>query len=414
MDAQITTPGPASATIVAHAIPNRALIRWDTPRDQLQARDLETFRDGLKKLQEKQQPLDLTRTPGQALLRFGNGTTRASLAFLKENGLGDSMSLTHHAFRALGREVLPGRGLDFLLDQCELGEAGRKLSDMSFTAFARANGSEPRMFRTVMMTDPATKEVRRTVRSIHSSDYATYDNLQFVEDLLSGGYGNLPLVSITHTDQALRFRFLAPPPGMDLANLDGQGHGYRDGSHVFLKGADGKSGIPMPSFECWNSEVGQRAVTIRAGMFRLICTNSAGHWDDEEATWRWIHRGDRARIREGVKGCMTEARVKAAGVVEAYETALNVAIDDAYAWFERATKGSALQVGEVQAVEKALHDPTTTPGGLLASVVDAVTLVAQDAVDEFDQERIEMVGARLLQKGLAESLKNGGRLTFEV
>lgn len=404
----MTTTVPATIAL-AQGIPTRTLNDWTTPRGELATRSLESVRDELRQRRRLQDPQERTRTLAQVHVRFGDGTKRAQALFMEPGGVGEPLTLTHHALRALGREVLPGRGLDFLLEEVNLGEQGRKLADMNFATFARSKTSDPKMFRTAVVKDPDTGAIARAIRSLHSTDYAPYDNLEFVEDLLSGGYDSFPLVSFRETDQSIRFRFL-DGGAVDLKDLDGEGHGFRDGSHVFLKGADGKQGLPIPSFECWNSEVGSRAVTIKAGMFRLICTNSAGHWEDD-ATWRWIHRGDRERIRVGVRDCVTEARVKAAGVVKAYENALNVSIDDAYTWFEQATKGrDDLTKGEREEVKGALHDPTTTPGSRLASVVDAVTLIAQKASDEFEQERIEAVGTALLRRGLSEGLQNGGRI----
>jgi hypothetical protein len=53
-----------------------------------------------------------------------------------------------------------------------------------------------------------------------------------------------------------------------------------------------------------------------------------------------------------------------------------------------------------------LCDPTTTEGGLLASVVDAVTLAAQQESDLFAQAEVEQYGARLLRRGLMAARDN--------
>lgn len=376
-----TAPNAANiqSARVAQAVPSRTLTRWHTPRGEMQAKDLESVRDLLRTRRARQEPIDHSRSPSQVHLRFGDGK-RATVAFMEPNGLGTPMILTNHALRALGREVLPGRGLDFLLEELELGEGGRKLADMNFAAFSRGK-HDPRMFRTVVINDNGNTV--RALRSIHSTDYAPYDNLEFVEDLLSGGYASHPLVSVVETDQALRFRFLLEKPT--------------------------EVSVPVPMVEAWNSEVGSRAVTVKPGMFRLVCTNGAGAWEDVK-TFRWIHRGDRSRIQIGVKDALTEVRTTASGTVDAYKRALDIGIDDAYAWFEAASSGEEIGKAEKEAVKGALHDPTTTPGGRLASVVDAVTLIAQNASDEFEQERIENVGTRLLRRGLAESLRVGSTL----
>lgn len=395
-----------TAHTLAQAIPSRNLVKWATPRDQLVTRDLESVRDLLRKRRGAQEPIDHARSLSQAHLKFGDGSTRrAAFAFLKPGGLEEPMALTHHALRALGREVLPGRGLDFLLEEAALHEQGRKLADLNWATFAQ-RATDPKMVRTIRMRDPITGETRRTVRSVHSTDYAPYDNLEFVEDLLSGGYDRMPLIAFQETDQSIKLKFALG--GFDL----GEGNVFGEG-HNFLTGADGKRGIVIPMVEAWNSEAGSRAVTLKPGMFRLICTNTAGSWEDQK-TFRWIHRGDRSRIQIGVKDCLTELRTTASGTVKAYEQAVDVAIDDAYAWFERAVNGEELGKGEKEAIRAAFHHETTTPGGMLATVVDAVTLIAQDAIDEFEQERIERVGSNLLRRGLSESLKHGGKILVEA
>jgi hypothetical protein len=53
-------------------------------------------------------------------------------------------------------------------------------------------------------------------------------------------------------------------------------------------------------------------------------------------------------------------------------------------------------------VVRALDHETTTPGKLLASTIDAITLVAQDH-DLFGQAELEAVGARLLHRGLEQA-----------
>ena len=58
---------------------------------------------------------------------------------------------------------------------------------------------------------------------------------------------------------------------------------------------------------------------------------------------------------------------------------------------------------------QALDHETTTPGRLLASTIDAVTLIAQD-LDLFGQAEMEKVGARLMTRGLSQA--RDGRIAF--
>ncbi len=91
-----------------------------------------------------------------------------------------------------------------------------------------------------------------------------------------------------------------------------------------------------------------------------------------------------------------------------------MSIDDAFAWMEEELKRTKVPERFIVEAQKALTDPTTTPGGNLASVVDAITLTAQGERDLVQQYDMERSAARVMRRGLSESLKTGGSIRAGV
>jgi hypothetical protein len=347
---------------------------------------LEAVRDHLKALAEKQEAEDHERTLDQLHVSFIGGHMHAK--WLGPKGPEDvEFLVTDNAASQLASEVLPSRFFAGLRELAQMDEGGSKLATMSWGKFANKNGGDPRLVRTVLMRIGG--RVHRVIRSCHSQNYAPYANLEFVQDILdnAGQFASLPVLGWRVTDTGMRLRF---------AGVD------QDGIRVHE---------PIPMIEAWNSEVGRRRVGLRGGMFKLVCTNGMGHWN-EKTEYQWIHRGDSARIKAGVQGAFTNLITAANGVVSAYNEALNVAIDDAYAWMEQELRRETSE-RVIRAATDGMKDPTTTQGGSLASVIDAVTLIAQNESDMYDQYELERIAASLLQRGRSEALRHGGRIPVE-
>ena len=98
------------------------------------------------------------------------------------------------------------------------------------------------------------------------------------------------------------------------------------------------------------------------------------------------------------------------GVLDAYAKALNTSIDDAFTFMENAMRGTATTPFIARAIA-ALDHETTTPGRNLASVVDAITLEAQNE-DLFTQADMEALAADLLRRGLSQA--RGERILVEA
>ena len=365
-------------------VPNRTLFSRGATRAKLDTTCLEEVRDLLKKQRDLQEPKDFDRSFSQLHLSYRGG--RVTAQFLSPDGAqGEKMLVHDNAYRQMSSTLLPARFGQGLLAQAGMGDTGEKLSTMSWALWSQQN-STPRMLRSVLTRDG--EKVQRMVRSQHSQGYAVYDNFSFVQDLLDNApdLGEMAVLDFRVTDTGMRVRLAGVPK-----------------DQIELK-------VPVPMLELWNSEAGRRRTVLSGGMWKLWCTNGCGTWDSK-SEFAWRHFGNTERIRDGVASAIGEIRTAASGVVEAYTQALDVAIDDAFAFMERELKREGLTKEQIGLAQGALTDETTTPGSRLASTVDAVTLIAQE-FDLFDQSNIERAAARMMRRGQAEALRTGGRIVM--
>lgn len=369
-------------------IAERTLVTKGSRRNQLATMHLEEVRDYLTKLVAKQDPMDHERTLNQLHVAFHEGQLTGE--FLTPAGRsGEVMLFSDTGADQVAGEVLPARFFAGLRQLASMDAGGEKLATMAWAKFAAQEKTDIRRIRTVNMQ--VGGKTRRVIRSCHSQSYAPYSNLEFVEDLLNnaGALRELPVLDWRVTDGAMRLRFAGEPV-----------------EHLEIN-------KPMPMIEGWNSEVGLRRIGLRGGMFKLVCTNGMGHWADR-TEHSWIHRGDPERIRNGVAQAYTNLQTAASGVLDAYQDALSIQIDNAFLWMEAELNNQRVPERVITSAQKALHDPTTTPGGLLASVIDAVTLVAQDEIDLLEQHKLEKIASNMMIKGRSLGLNNNRRIFVEA
>ena len=381
-----TNGAPMTTTPAPRLVPERVFASQGAQRGSLSTLRLEEVRDHLRRVNAAQSPEEIERSFSQMHLSFDGGRVYAQ--FLNPRGVGDRMLVHQTAYQQMATNLLPTRGGGFLLDQSAFGAQGEKVSTLSWATFARAD-ERPRLFRTIMTRDPGTGEPTRMIRSQHSQGYAPYDNLRFVEDLLANApeVRDLPVLQYHNTDGAMRLRFALTPGEEITVNK------------------------PVTMLEAWNSEVGRKSVSINGGIWKLICTNGMGSWE-RNSEYAWRHYGNSDRIGAGVRSAVDEVLVGSNGALDAYTKALDVAINDAAAWLEaELTREKASQTFVARA-QHALKDPTTTPGGFLASAVDAITLAAQETPDLLAQADYEAFASRILRRGL--SAARDGRILIEA
>ena len=380
-DAQTGALDAPSWLIPTRTLANRGLGRQ---RGQLGSLHLEEVRDHLKVLSDKQQAHDYDRSFSQLHVDFQSG--RVIAQFLGPNGLeGEPMLVHKNAYTQMCSSLLPRSGGNFLLELASTGEQGRKAATGNWFLF-RKGQEVPRMIRTVYTRDPVSGKVMPMIRSQHSQGYGTYDNLTFVQNLLDNApeLADMPVIHWKLSDTGMRLRFATTPT-----------------DQIELR-------KPVPIIEGWNSEVGQRRVGLVAGSWKLLCWNGMSHWD-KGTEFHWRHWGNSERIEQGVESAICELRTAANGVVEAYDAAGDIFVEDTFGFIETELKRAKVSGAHISAAQEALSDETTTEGNRLTSVVDAITLAAQD-LDLFLQADLESAAARTMQRGRAIARDNGGRI----
>ena len=375
MNIQIANPTVKAEVLetLGLTVRDRTLVNKGSKRGLLATMHLEEVRDTLTQMAARQHSRDVTRSLNQLHVSFAEGVMKAQ--FIEAVGPDHPfMLVSETAAQQLAGEVIPANGFRYIRHLAESKDKGPNLATINWAHSSR-NHVNPRMIR--IIDTQVGNQVFTMVRSCHSPSYATYSNVQFVQDILdnAGEYVNLPVVQWSVSDTAMRLRFA----------------GNEDGSEISVN-------KPIPMIECWNSEVGKRRVGLRGGMWKLVCTNGMGSWRNS-SEFNWTHRGDNKRISDGVSGAFANLLNESRGVVNAYTRALDFAIDDAMLFLEKELI-DIVPTAKIVNIQNALKHPTTTPGGNLASCVDAITLIAQDESNLFDQYEMERVASSMMARTL--------------
>lgn len=369
------------------AVANNVAIEATLTRRRMQQGNwqpvsMETVRDKLSAREQALEPRDIQLPGNHWHFRMPNGG-RAQIARLTEAGIGPDMGLTKNGLLQLCSTVLPSYGFKFLQELSNLPDPKpgfhRSLAEGIFNRFL-AHDSKNRKFRTVDLPGHG-----RTVRAVLSEGYTTVDDLDLLGIMLDiPEFRNLPVISVDSTDTLTRIKFgLYPGNGSIAVNR------------------------PIPIGILSNSEVGRRAVRFEGGMFKLMCTNGMGHWDKKLA-FRWNHTGNFERISAGLQDAFWTVRTQASGVIEAYERASTIFLDDMGAFMKGLNASLPRDVQfsgrQVERVKASLADPTNTrsDSGLpvLATVVDAITLAAQSEKNIEKTEGMEEAAAYVMARGL--------------
>jgi len=356
---------------------------------------LEEVRDALRAQTAKLEPEDCYRPLALHHLRLAPRGGTHQLYPMTGGQLGEPMVLTKNALSQLASRVLPRYGLGFIdrlvgtteaADTARDADRGRQLAELSMAAFMAQEHTDPSLLRTVRV------DGQLTCRAVLSQTYGVVDDLQVVEAMLAAGEGwsQLPVLQADVNGTDMRIRLALDPHLEPEAMLN----------------------RPVPVIDVGNSCVGRRSVWASAASYTLRCTNGMHDWSPE-GTWRWRHTGDPSRIVKGLSDCLDVVRTRASGLVEAYDQALGVQVDDLYALLEGRLSSMGLTQGFVQAAQRSLGDherAPQVPGHTLGHAVAAVTLAAHISTDDLlEQDRLERAGGQLLRWGLSN--QEQGRLT---
>lgn len=251
----------------------------------------------------------------------------------------------------------------------------------------------PRIIRTILIKERG--EVHRVIRAMVSETYARYSHVKFVQDILESDdyFATLPVLSWSISDSGMRIRFLGIDETTDLvATLD---------PDILME-------EPLPCVEIWNSETRQGAVACAAGAYNARTKSSFGHWD-YRATQKWAHRGKASRMAERVQTAFPLMTEHAAVLIEAYKLAQKVGMEDPEAWLkEQLGEDKTIPDRVLETAVSVLTSDLVTPGGKLATVIDALTVAAAQETNLFTRSNVEAATARILRSGNYIAEQNGG------
>lgn len=370
-------------------VPNRTLVKKScVPENMMTTQHLEEVRDYLRRLDQLMEPIDVRMPLKLLTTQYEGGQMRATI---NENiarryhiGAGPHLVMTNGASH-LHREVLPPR---FWAGFRQLAGLNPARAAGVWSDFA-ALQSRTRVVRTVRMKDDKTKEIYRAIRAVVSAKHNLYANLAMVQDILdnAGHFAMMPVLSWWVSDAGMRIRFVGLDPALTA-----------------FAGFDPKAleAEPVPMIDIWNSEVGRAVTGMAGGMYNIRTGTGFSHWD-EARSFRWRHVGKQARITARVQTTFTTLTQTAQEVVEAYKDAMDVHLDDPEAWLREKLGGmQGVPDRILQAAIKLLEDPRVTPGGKLATVVDAMTLAANTETDLYTAGDVEQAAARLMFRARSE------------
>lgn len=300
-----------------------------------------------------------------------------------------SMRISSWAASQLASYILPSRFFPGLRQLAQLSPKGAQLAEQTWHEFAQQVSSSKATIRTASMK--INGEVYRVIRAVVTDSYADYSNESLLEVFLNhtGQFKNLPVLDWRLTDAGMRLRLVGMQDAVyGLAHFD---QSVLDDEVV-------------PMVECWNSEVGRRSLGLRGGIYLARSSAALTHWDTD-VSCTWTHRGRLSRIQNEFQHSIEDMFESAQEVAAAYTLAKGVVVDNPADWMASLTKDE-LSDRVLEKAKQALLGDKVSPGGTLASVVEAIALAAKDEEDMYDQDAVEKVASRVLNKGIQVAAKN--------
>lgn len=366
----------------------------------LNATDLNDVLLHLQRMAKNQQPVDFHRPLSDLVVKFSNGRMWCHW----KDAPNEHMLVMDHGASQLSSQVLPPRFFSGLKVLASYDEEGSRIAS---DAWAKLASKKRKTVCVRTQNICLNKIVHRVVRACVSTEYAKYSYIQFVEDILTHAeeFARLPILDWCITDTGIRIRFV----GMDSVTA-----AFAPMDKTIL------DNTTIPVIDLWNSEVGLRTVGMHGGSWRLRCASGVGHWD-KSLEQSWIHRGRTERIREELLGAFETTRALAQDVAAAFSEAETIEVEDPHAWLDDVCRGH-LTKEQIEECKKNLNDPRVSKNSTLATVVDAVSLMAKrrapaplgtpvgkdDPERDWDaQSKLEVVAAVVMHRGRMIAAKHG-------
>lgn len=353
--------------------------KFSSARDKFTVKSLEEILANLEDLKKKEDPQDYTRNINGFMVKFEG--TQPMGQFMFRDGMGEPLRITRKAYRDLCLGLC-GSGAIRYMDKLVRLPNGDKVAEMNMGLF-RMNTERLHLFRTAL-----GKDNKRAIPAILSGTYSTYDNVEFVKDV------------IMCLDD-------------DIENWHVIRYNCRDGKlHVQLVHAEDayfnkEVGTPIPGFTLKNGIYGDGSSSVSDSLYNLFCGNGMFNFN-AKTTKRWNHTGDSGfRIRRDLPGLMEDIVINGKRLVEAYNESKTIEIEDAYKWYTLMVLDAHSDAFKEQVRHTILNEPTVHGNGrLLTSVPDALTWLAHEQNDLGKQMELERLAGELLHRGLQQAENN--------
>lgn len=380
----------------------RTLIRRGTQPDAtiLHTEELKSVAQLLETIQKKQQVCDRAIPLTHLRPTFTGGQMRLNVDSQSRyhKDLPNPMPVFTHAASHWHALVLPPK---FWSGFKRLAALNPALASKVWDEFAQATSGKVVVARTAMIRNERGLPVR-ALRAVVSTVYAPYSHYQLVRDILdhSGHFGKLPVLDWWLTDAGIRIRFL----GIDPAT---SAFARFDPKSVLM-------GKTLPVIDVWNSETKHRTVGVAAGLLNLTTLSGLGHWDSG-MSHAWQHRGSPAKIRQALGQAFKDSTVAAQEIAQVYDDSGSYVVTDPEKWLRSYLTKHRLQTEGLPSnlldiVLANLSSPDVTPGGKLATLVDAMTIAASACSNMYTADKVEKAASRLMRFGWLAAQKTNGVL----
>ncbi len=389
---------------------NRNIVRYDVTHNGLKlslkdksatagrALNLSDLSDILEKIDKSQDPKDLHLQGNRLKVVVDNG--RAYGQVLTGKGISEKLPFTKTGLQSLLRQV-PGVDFRYLTNNWATDELGDKISTMLY-AHCSLGLDKTLLVRTI--NRGANERVIRSVHPTgHNGCYQPFSHVDLVKSFLEGApeYADAPVLSFILTDDGVRIRMASPSLEDDILK-----HQSIDRIEV---------NKPINVLNLRNSETGTGGLGGDGGIWTLVCSNGMTSYQGEMSQ-RTPHRGRPDRLAGWYSGFVQDILTKQYGMLEKYNEALHLYVDDLYEFtrytFEEAAKSGRHKPATSkdiieQVISVGLKHSTTEPTHAVTQVSQAIALIAQQ--QDFKNEiLLEEIAMDTLSRGLG--LAESGRV----
>tara|TARA_R110002110_G_scaffold10631_4_gene52536 strand:+ start:22915 stop:24195 length:1281 start_codon:yes stop_codon:yes gene_type:complete len=368
----------------------------------VQPLDLGALAKGVKSFETKENAKDIDRELRLVSLSFVDSVPYGTV--IGRHGTDMKLPLTKTALQGL-LSFTPGLNYRDMDAHWATNELGEKITSALFSHCALSQN------RDIMIRTADRADVGTVIRSVHGSgsgaSYSPYSNSRMLDGILNNAseFAEAPVLSMELYDDYMRLRLATPTK---------TNNGYQQ-----MKPNDMELRKPIGTVNLKNSSTGKSAVVAEGGIWTLICTNGIVRYTVEARKTR-KHVGDMRRLDEWYHGAIESILTSQYGILDQYEAALSVHVDNISEWTKQALEAARsagrynfLSDGLIdKVVKQGLHDDTTPQNNSVAQAAQAISLVAQSNSSFENEMLMEELADWTLRRGLKEA--NGTDGTIRV